>query len=178
MKRAVPPIRSEPRKDQPVRLPFVGDDQSLVVRTWFGDPTQWDDAKRTLARSLAEELTGSELEDTLTIADDEIHEGWSPQQFVELCLKGEAPRDYLFIADERAQTAGDTLLLVVNLKLMDPHYDDEPPSTGRTFRVPSQQVFSVHANLSLKNMPFDELADFIEARGRQIDTRNTTRPAD
>lgn len=151
------------RNSAAIELPYVGDDASLIVRTWFGDPDRWEATKIAVSERTTASGEIRLFEDVFELVSDPAFDGWTPEQFVELRTAATISKDYVFVLDETAQTSDSQQILAINLELPHGNPDWNEPTTGRTFRLTAQQLFDVHANLSINNIGFDEYANLADS---------------
>ncbi|WP_072803159.1 DUF6924 domain-containing protein [Rhodococcoides yunnanense] len=127
------------------QLPAPNGYGTLMVRTWFGDDDAW---RATLEAAQApSDVSGTESAANLQVVDDETFSGLTVEELAE---SAGPPPFFVLIADERAILEKDSLILVVENRILDNR------SKLRSFRVPPQYLASVENNLSQGNMDFSE----------------------
>jgi hypothetical protein len=148
-------------------------EDTLLVRTDFSDDGVWEtvysqartmdlDVRKALEFSdernrAAGRSTGRPIEELgtpLEIIDDHDYADATCEQVLSF-LRPDSVHGFLFIADKMCMEHPDHPLLVVDL------YHER----GRSFRAIPSQIFSIHANLSLANMDWEEFADNVNEDG-------------
>ncbi|MFI0444955.1 DUF6924 domain-containing protein [Actinomadura sp. 6N118] len=123
-------------------LPQPNDLTSLVLRTDFGDDSEWQALQAVI---------DSYGHGDATYVGDLAYAGATVQALVEANAAAQEDEKlaFLFLADSVTMTDPETPLLAVDLF-------DEP---GRTFRVPPRWYAEISANLCIANMDFADYAD-------------------
>ncbi|MEU9235173.1 DUF6924 domain-containing protein [Streptomyces subrutilus] len=130
---------------------------AVVIRTDYGDQSAWN----TLTAELMQPW-GENYEALAHFVDDPAWAGATVDD-VRDAASVDPELTVLFIADSVTMGSAHHALLAVNLRSEeeDDAFEDEDESVrdfGREFRTIPPQVHSIHANLSLANMDFEEFA--------------------
>ena len=127
--------------------PIPETDDSVLLRTYFGDDAAW--AKLCAAV----QAPVGEFRAYVTLVSDRAYADATIEAIVAFATS--SSRSFVFVADRVAQIDPDRPILVVDLL-------EEP---GRTFRVIPSEAWGVENNLSLANMDFHEFANAVDDRG-------------
>jgi hypothetical protein len=135
-----------------------GEFDPVIVRTDYSDEQAWQSIRSTLAET-AEKGSSS------WIVDDLAWSGASADQVLAAVAATDSFRDDLpvvFIADGAAMQARHHALLAVTTESREDFDDEREYETamefGREFRAVPHVVHSIHGNLTLSSMDFEEFS--------------------
>ncbi|MEU0543038.1 hypothetical protein ABZ319_24510 [Nocardia sp. NPDC005978] len=123
--------------------------ESVLVRTWFGDDNAW--------KRLVEQVRTPSVEDfvaTVMCVDDKAFQDLSPDALT--ALQPDEPL-VSFLADEVTLTHPEFPVLAVYVGADE--YDEEEGTDTRPFRVVPGALWSVENNINLGNMGWDEISE-------------------
>ncbi|BAL89690.1 hypothetical protein AMIS_44700 [Actinoplanes missouriensis 431] len=137
-------------------------DVSLVIRTDFTHPQEWEE----IQAAIAEPQTEDEFTAFVAYVDDRAYEGITPSQLLET-LPADASHAVAFLVDTKALTHPDRPTLVVNLYDYVEGLEDQGkgPQLGATFRVVPSEMWSVQNNLPIANMDWEDFAGHVDGDG-------------
>lgn len=127
--------------------PLPDGDESILVRTYFGNDAAWDGLCAAIQKPVGE------FRANVTPVSDRSYADATVESIVALATG--ASRSFVLVADKVAHIDPDHPILVVDLL-------EEP---GRTFRVIPSEAWGVENNLSLANLDFHEFADAVDDQG-------------
>ena len=139
-----------------------GEYDAVIVRTDYTDVTGWQGVLAVLAAGdTATANQEDRVEWSYTIVEDPSWAGAAVDDVVEAAAADEY-LSVVFIADKLAMAGPEHLLLAVSLDGPedDEETDDDRETNefGRSFRILPGHLPSVHANLDIGNMGFEEFA--------------------
>lgn len=123
-----------------------GNDDTVLLRTFFDDDAAWDELCAAVRAPVGE------FRAYVMPVSDPSYAGITVDQVVSLAGPD---RTFLFVADRVAHEDPEHTVLVVDVA-------HEP---GRTFRVIPSEAWGVENNLSIANMDFEEFADAVDQHG-------------
>jgi hypothetical protein len=123
-------------------------DVALVLRTDFSNAGAWLAVRKAIREAM------EDIDVPVQFVSDSSYSGLSPEQIFSL-VAPESNRAFLFVADEDTLSRPGFPILVMDL-----HRDPV-----RTFRAIPPKLPSIHANLWLANMDFEEYADSVDPDG-------------
>ncbi|MFJ5221141.1 DUF6924 domain-containing protein [Streptomyces sp. NPDC088354] len=140
---------------------------AVIFRTDFTDEVGWREVIAELERtSFDDEDPG----DTFEIVGAPELDGSDPDAVLAAVAAQEKLRDQLrvvFVADATTVRPGHHALLAITTRTRDECEDDEEYTAltefGRAFRTVPRGVHSIHANLEVANMGFEEYAALADA---------------
>lgn len=124
-------------------------DDSLLVRTDFGDESKW---QLTLRAALAENNDGFRV--YVTVVDNVAFDGASWQQLRDIVKATDRHASALFVVDKEAMRHPHPVRVVD----LDP--EERPP-----FRCTAAQLWSVDNNVNLANMDWEEFTTAVDGDG-------------
>ncbi|MGK5683175.1 DUF6924 domain-containing protein [Actinoplanes sp. URMC 104] len=137
-------------------------DVSLVIRTDFGHPQEWEETQAAISEPQTEEGFAA----FVAFVDDLAYENVTSSQLLEM-VPEDVDQAVAFLVDAKTLTDPDHPVLVVNLYdygegLVDP---GKGPQYGATFRVVPSEMWSVQNNLTISNMDGEEFAENVDGDG-------------
>jgi hypothetical protein len=127
---------------------------ALVIRTDYDDDAAWQSVTAGMAEVWAE------FEPTPYVVNDAVWAGASADHILSALRDHKVP--VVFLADEVTMKAGHHGLLAVTTLTPDDFDDDKEwhfhVQFGRQFRIAPDAVASLHCNLALANMHFEEFS--------------------
>ena len=129
-------------------LPEKHDPDVYVIRTDFSNAGGW----QAICHAISE--SANELEMQVQFIENQEFDGASPQELLPM-LEGNAFYSFAFLIDRVSIESPEFPILVLDLFT-------EP---GRTFRAIPTYIPSIHANLWLANMDFEDYADSVDPNG-------------
>ncbi|MEU4560600.1 hypothetical protein AB0F72_19665 [Actinoplanes sp. NPDC023936] len=138
------------------RMWHQNSDVSLVIRTDFAHPLEWEQIQAAIAEPQTEEGFTA----LVAFVDNPAYERITPSQLVEMVPSG-VDHAVAFLVDAKALTHPDRPILAVNLYDYVEGLEDQGkgPQFGATFRVVLSEMWSVQNNLTISNMDWE---DFVE----------------
>jgi hypothetical protein len=144
---AQPP--EQPVRTPPARRPPIPQQDFVLVRTDFSDDGAW--------ATLLQELTTAEFAEDYPVTPVNDR-GWSGAGLDEVVAAvtnaDEIPAVY--VADTEAMTTEGYPLLAFNTDLPEPSADYESDGVSRTLRVTADALITMHLNLELANMDWED----------------------
>ncbi|WP_331769900.1 hypothetical protein OG948_40000 (plasmid) [Embleya sp. NBC_00888] len=129
---------------------------ALIVRTDYGDEAAWRAVMAKLAQPWGPD---GEYEAVAHVMDDPV---WADATPDEVAASADDRLGAVFLADGTTMREPDHALLAVELRFGKPWGGKEGPNEwvalGRRFRTEPRMVHTIHANLSIANMDFEEYA--------------------
>lgn len=137
-------------------------DVSLVIRTDFAHPQEWEEIQAAIAEPQREEGFTA----FVAFIDDRAYEKITTSQLVEM-IPADVDHAVAFLVDAKALTHPDHPILVVNLYDYVEGLQDQGkgPQYGSTFRVVPSEMWSVQNNLTISNMDWEEFAGNVDGDG-------------
>lgn len=139
------------------------DFSAVIFRTDFTDEAGWREVTAELERTSFYEGDPGE---TFEIVDAPDLDGTNPDAVLAAVAAHQKLPDCLtvvFVADATTMRAGHHALLAITTTTREECEDDEEYATltefGRAFRTEPRGVHSIHANLELANMDFQEFSE-------------------
>ena len=134
------------------RLPPVGIDSSLMIRTDFGDDAAWAVVIAAAASGVHVDGADGLFAANLECVDDRQFDGMTIERVVTIAADAGNP-GYVFLADHETISHPEHPILAVDLAVQ----------PGRSFRVIPSEMQGVQNNLSIAGMDFAEFADFVDS---------------
>jgi hypothetical protein len=135
---------------------------SLVIRTDFAHPEEWV----RIQAAIAEPQTEDGFTAFVEFVDNPAYAGLTASRLLEM-VPAEVNHAVAFLVDAKALTHPDRPILVINLYDYAEGLDNQGrgPQYGATFRVIPSEMWSVHNNLTISNMDWEEFAANADSDG-------------
>ncbi|MFB7293097.1 DUF6924 domain-containing protein [Actinacidiphila glaucinigra] len=138
------------------------DFEAVIIRTDYRDERAWRLVKNALSKSPLGII--EKCPPNAWIVDDPEWSGASVDEVLDVVDSSDALKglQVLFMADGVAMQAAHHALMVVTTESQDESYGEEiceeTMKFGRVFRTLPEEVHSIHVDLELANMGFDDFA--------------------
>ncbi|MFJ5220174.1 DUF6924 domain-containing protein [Streptomyces sp. NPDC088354] len=133
------------------------DFDAVIIRTDYRDDQVWEAVKAALKVRPFDDV---DYTSGIWIVDDPTWAGVSVDEALAAVNSSEALKglEVFFLADEVTMQAAHHALIAVTTTTLDEPSSDEPMNCDRVFRTVPEGVRSIHANLELANMGFEEFS--------------------